>query len=97
MAVATDLNPGTSPIASLLTCANMASVLFGLTPYESLEGITVNAAQALGLPAKGQLSIGKDADFALWDIGHPAELVHAINYHRPTNIWIDGKHVTPTL
>ena len=93
MAVATDLNPGTSPIASLLTSANMASVLFGLTPYESLLGMTKHAAQALGLSNKGQLFVGADADFSLWDIDHPADLVHSINYHRPTNIWVAGQNV----
>ena len=93
MAVASDLNPGTSPIASLLTSANMASVLFGLTPYESLRGITKHAAQALNMENKGQLVAGADADFSLWDIQHPADLIHSINYHRPTHTWIAGQHV----
>ena len=97
IAVATDINPGTSPIASLLTSANMASVLFGLTPYEALQGITKHAAQALNLPNKGQLSVGADADFSLWDIDHPADLIYSINYHRPVDTWVAGQNVLSPL
>jgi imidazolonepropionase len=93
IAIASDLNPGTSPIASLLTSANMASVLFGLTPYESLRGITYHAAQALNIPSKGSLAIGMDADFSLWEINHPADLIHSINYHRPVQTWVSGQYV----
>ena len=91
MAIATDLNPGSSPIASILTIMNMASVLFGLTPEEVLYGVTVNAAKALHLPNKGQINTGMDADLCLWDIEHPAELVYAINQHRPSAKWFAGK------
>jgi imidazolonepropionase len=76
MAVATDLNPGTSPFASLRLAMNMATVLFGLTPEESLLGVTRHAATALGRGAThGMLTAGKQADFLIWNIDHPAELV----------------------
>jgi imidazolonepropionase len=76
MAVASDLNPGTSPLASLRLMLNMASTLFGLTPEESLAGATRHAARALGLAdSLGTLAVGKEADFLLWEIEHPAELV----------------------
>jgi imidazolonepropionase len=79
MAVATDCNPGTSPCTSLLLMLNMACTLFGLTPEESLSGATRNAARALGLQEEvGTLAVGKRADFALWDIGQPAELCYAL-------------------
>ncbi|MFT4940955.1 MAG: imidazolonepropionase [Paraglaciecola sp.] len=91
MAIATDLNPGSSPIASILTIMNMASVLFGLTPEEALYGITLNAARALDLSNKGQVKIGMDADLCLWDVEHPAELVYGINQHRPAAKWFAGK------
>ena len=91
IAIATDLNPGSSPIASILTIMNMASVLFGLTPEEVLYGVTVHAAKALHMPNKGQINTGMDADLCLWDIEHPAELVYAINQHRPSAKWFAGK------
>lgn len=79
MAVATDCNPGTSPIASLLTVLNMACVLFRLTPEEALAGATVHAARALGLAdSHGTLEPGRAADFVLWDIERPAELAYRI-------------------
>lgn len=79
MAVATDCNPGTSPIASLLTVLNMACVLFRLTPEEALAGATRHAARALGLAGShGTLEPGKAADFVLWDIERPAELAYRI-------------------
>ncbi|MBE9537919.1 MAG: imidazolonepropionase [Proteobacteria bacterium] len=90
MAVATDLNPGTSPIASLLLAMNQAAVLFGLTPEEALRGATRNAALALGLHNKGQLCAGFDADLALWDIEHPSELTYAVNMNRPSQVWRSG-------
>jgi imidazolonepropionase len=93
MAIATDLNPGSSPVASILTCMNMASVLFSLTPEEVLQGVTSNAAKALKLADKGCINIGKDADLCLWDIEQPAELVYAVNQHRPSTKWLAGKQV----
>ncbi|MFS2317796.1 imidazolonepropionase [Maricaulis sp. D1M11] len=83
MAVATDANPGSSPMLSLLTAANMACVLFGLTVEEALAGITRNAARALGRHDEiGTLEVGKQADLAVWDIEGPADLVQWIG-HRP--------------
>jgi len=76
MAVATDLNPGTCPLASMRWALNMACVLFGLTPEEALAGATRQAARALGLSDRaGTLAVGRSADFLVWDIEHPAELV----------------------
>ncbi len=76
MAVATDYNPGTSPLTSLLMAANMAATLFRLTVAECLAGITREAARALGLlPETGTLEAGKWADLAVWDVERPAELV----------------------
>jgi imidazolonepropionase len=76
MAVSTDLNPGTSPFASLRVMMNMACTLFGLTPDEALAGTTRHAARALGLNGDvGEIAVGKSADFLVWDIAHPAELV----------------------
>lgn len=75
MAVATDCNPGSSPISSLLTVMNMACVLFGLTPEEALAGVTRNAAKALNVePDYGSIQPGALADFAVWNLRHPAEL-----------------------
>jgi imidazolonepropionase len=91
MAIATDLNPGSSPIASILTIMNMASVLFGLTPEEVLQGVTLHAAKALDIANKGQIQTGMDADLCLWDIEHPAELVYGINQHRPAAKWFAGR------
>jgi imidazolonepropionase len=76
MAVATDLNPGTSPIASLRLCAHMACTFFGLTVPEALLGMTRHAARALGgLDRIGTLEPGKACDLAIWDVEHLAEIV----------------------
>jgi imidazolonepropionase len=80
MAVATDANPGSSPLLSPLLAMNMACVLFGLTPYEALHGMTVHAARALGLADRGTLEVGKRADLALWRIGRPAELCYWMGF-----------------
>lgn len=91
MAVATDLNPGTSPLASLRLAMNQACVLFGLTPEESLRGVTQHAAQALGLSAhKGLLKVGLDADLLMWNIGHPSELSYGFNLVKPAAIIREG-------
>jgi len=75
IAIATDFNPGTAPCASPLLALNMACTMFGLSPEESLAGMTRNAARALGLSAEiGTLESGKNADLAVWDIESPAEL-----------------------
>jgi len=78
LAVATDCNPGTSPMTSLLLAMNMACTLWCLTPLEALRGVTVNAARALGRTDVGTLEAGQRADFALWDIARPADLAYAI-------------------
>jgi imidazolonepropionase len=77
MAVATDLNPGTSPFASLRLMANMACILFGLTVAEGLAGVTREAARALGMAGRrGVLAPGLDADLAIWSVSHPSALVY---------------------
>jgi imidazolonepropionase len=82
MAVATDCNPGTSPMTSILLAMNMACTLWRLTPQEALAGCTVHAARALGREhAIGTLEVGKRADFALWDITRPADLAYAIGFN----------------
>ncbi len=79
MALATDFNPGTSPIASLAMIMNMGCTLFNLTPQETLRGVTCNAAKALGLEKqRGQIKVGFDADLCLWNIEHPAQLSYEI-------------------
>ena len=79
MAVATDFNPGTAPLASLRLAMSMACTLFRLTPEEALLGVTRHAAQALGLQDQnGQLREGFAADFIVWDIQHPAELAYQV-------------------
>jgi len=79
MAVATDCNPGTSPLTSLLLALNMACTLWRLTPQEALLGVTAHAARALGLQDEiGTLTVGKRADLALWNIARPADLAYAI-------------------
>lgn len=74
MAVATDCNPGTSPVASMTAALNLACVQFRLTPEEALAGATRNAARALGLTDAGVIAVGATADLAAWDISRPAEL-----------------------
>ncbi|MDO9587941.1 MAG: imidazolonepropionase [Brevundimonas sp.] len=77
MAVATDCNPGTSPLASMTAAINLACVQFRLTPEEALAGATRVAAKALGLEGEiGALEAGKAADLAVWDIDRPAELAY---------------------
>jgi len=82
MAVATDCNPGTSPLTSPLLALNMAATLFRLTVDECLAGVTRNAARALGLGATiGSLEVGKWADLAIWDVERPAELVYRLGFN----------------
>jgi imidazolonepropionase len=76
LALATDCNPGTSPILGLTTVLNMACVLFGFTPEEAVAGVTRQAARALGLADRGELRVGLRCDLALWDIASPAELCY---------------------
>ena len=77
MAIATDANPGSSPLCSLLLMLNMACTLFRMTPEEALAGVTRHASRALGLQdSVGTLEVGKQADLVLWDIDHPAQLAY---------------------
>jgi imidazolonepropionase len=79
IAIATDANPGSSPVSSLLLILNMACTLFRLTPREALRGVTINAAKALGLDAEiGSLQAGKQADLVIWDVDKPSELAYQI-------------------
>jgi imidazolonepropionase len=92
MAVATDLNPGSSPLNSLLTAMNLACVLFGLTPEESLRGVTLQGARALGmLHDRGTLEVGKKADLAIWEIGHPRELSYWVGRNPCRGVVKDGE------
>ncbi len=76
LAVASDFNPGTSPFASIRLAMNMACVLYGLSPEEAIAGVTREAAKALGRGDRlGTLEVGKRADFLVWDVTHPAEIV----------------------
>jgi imidazolonepropionase len=81
MAVATDCNPGTAPLTSLLLAMNMACTLFRLTPEEALAGATREAARALGLADCGRVAPGMRADLAIWDVAHPAELSYRIGFN----------------
>jgi imidazolonepropionase len=87
IAIATDCNPGSSPICSLRAIMNIASSLFHLTPEECLAGVTRNAAHALGLEKdRGTLEVGKRADIAIWDIGHPRELTYWMGLNELTEL-----------
>ena len=81
MAVATDCNPGSSPLTSLLLAMNMACTLFKMTPQEALAGTTRHAARALGLSDCGSLRAGLRADLAIWNVEHPAELSYRMGFN----------------
>ena len=81
MALATDANPGSSPLTSLLLVMNMACTLFRMTPFEALAGVTKHSAKALGLSDCGRLQRGLRADLALWDVQHPAELSYRVGFN----------------
>jgi imidazolonepropionase len=91
MALATDANPGTSPVSSLTTIMNMACVLFALTPAEALTATTRHAARALGLADRGELSVGRRCDLALWDIVSPSELCYWLGRTLCAGIVVAGK------
>ncbi len=94
IAVASDCNPGTSPLCSLLTALNMACVLFRLTPEEALLGATRHAARALGLADRGVLAPGMRADLALWRVCHPADLVHTVGLRPLARVMRGGRWET---
>lgn len=81
IALATDCNPGSSPLTSLLLAMNMGCTLFGLTPEEALRGVTAHAAAALGLTDCGRIAAGLRADLCVWDAQHPAELAYRIGFN----------------
>lgn len=96
MAVATDCNPGTSPLLSLRLAAGMACTLFRLTPEEALRGVTANAAKALGFTDRGTLAVGKRADLAVWNVREPAELCYWIGgSHALRDIFLGGELLSP--
>ena len=92
MAIATDLNPGTSPFADLTLMMNMGCTLFGLTPEESLRGVTCHAAQAIGkASSRGKIVEGYDADFVIWNIEHPADLSYQVGVPRLSKRIVAGE------
>ena len=93
MAVATDLNPGTSPLQSLRLAMALACTHFRLTPEEALRGATINAARALGLSDRGSLEVGKRADLAHWRSAHPAELCYWLGGQPLQQLFIAGRPV----
>lgn len=93
MAVATDCNPGTSPVASMTAAINLACVQFRLTPEEALQGTTRSAAKALGLEREiGTLEVGKAADLAVWNIERPAELAYWLGTPMLAGRYLAGRH-----
>lgn len=94
LALATDCNPGTSPMTSLLLAMNMGCTLFRLTPQEALAGVTLHAARALGMQDEvGSLRVGKRADFVLWEVERPADLAYAIGGNPCRSVVFDGRMV----
>jgi imidazolonepropionase len=92
IAIATDANPGSSPVASLLLILNMACTLFRLTPEEALAAVTRNAARALGWQERlGTLQVGKQADIVEWEIGSPAELAYGIGHNPCRTVYKRGE------
>lgn len=94
MAVASDMNPGSSPIPSLLICAHMACTLFGLTTEEALEGITRNAAAAMGMAdTAGSIAVDRRADFTVWDLSNPDQLFYQLGGLAPAQVYVAGEAV----
>ena len=90
MALATDLNPGTSPVASPLAILHLASTLFGLHADEAIAGLTRHAAQALGRSDIGTLNPGSRADFTLWDVDGPEFFTYQLGGIRPAGVFVEG-------
>jgi imidazolonepropionase len=95
IALATDLNPGSSPVHSLLTIMNMGCVLFGLTAEESLRAVTVNAARALRLNDRGDIAPGRKADLVLWDVEAPGHLAYALGFNPHYRTFKAGRELSP--
>jgi len=93
IAVATDCNPGTSPLCSLRTAMTLATDVFGLTPEECLAGVTRNAARALGLDDRGTIEAGRRADLAVWDVDHPRELSYWIGTNELADLYVAGVRI----
>lgn len=97
IAIATDCNPGTSPLASMRDAMALACRLFGLTPQECLAGATREAASALGLGRdRGTLEVGKRADLAVWDVDHPRDLGYWLGRNVLSGLFIAGRDVSLT-
>ena len=95
LAIASDCNPGTSPICSLRIAMMLAARQFRLTPEECLAGVTRHAARALGLQDRGTLEVGKRADIAVWDIVHPRELAYWLGTPQLAELLIGGHTTAP--
>jgi imidazolonepropionase len=93
IAIATDCNPGTSPVCSIRATMVLAVSLFGMTPEECLAGVTREAARALGLADRGTLAPGKRADLAIWNVGHPRELSYWLGLNELESLMIRGQDV----
>ena len=92
MALATDLNPGSSPLASIRLMMNMGCILLGLSPEEALAAVTRNAARALGWGSRlGTLTVGREADFLLWDLEEPTQLVCEVGLSAPRQRVLKGE------
>ena len=91
IAIATDCNPGTSPVCSIRATMVLAVSLFGMTPEECLAGVTREAARALGLIDRGTLAAGKRADIAIWNVGHPRELSYWLGLDELEGLLICGQ------
>jgi imidazolonepropionase len=91
LALATDCNPGTSPVLTLPTAMNLGCVLFGLTPQEAVAAVTRNAARALGLVDRGELRAGLRCDLALWDTASPAELCYWLGASPCAGVVVGGE------
>jgi imidazolonepropionase len=96
IAIATDCNPGTSPLCSIHSAMGLGSRLFGMTPEECLAGVTREAARALGLGHdRGTLEAGKRADIATWDFDHPRELAYWLGVHPLSDLLVAGRSFSP--
>jgi len=93
IAIATDHNPGSSPLLSLLATMNMVCVLFGLTPHEALLGVTANAAKALRLKDRGVLAVGTKADLVIWQAQAAVDLVYSLGKNPCHTVFKDGQIV----
>ena len=94
IALATDCNPGTSPLASVREAMALACRLFALTPAECLAGVTREAARALGLDDRGTIDAGQRADLAVWDISHPRDLSYWLGRQPLSGLFISGRDVS---